>query len=53
MTKAQANQVFHFRVLIDRQLETRDGECILLDGLGLCFDFDANALDRFAVDSWV
>jgi L-alanine-DL-glutamate epimerase-like enolase superfamily enzyme len=39
-------------VLIDRQLETRNGELVLPDGPGLGFDFDANALDRFAVDSW-
>lgn len=47
------DQVLNFRLLLDRQLKTEDGELVLPEGDGLGFDFDAGALDRFAVDAWV
>jgi L-alanine-DL-glutamate epimerase-like enolase superfamily enzyme len=46
------DQVLNFRLLVDRQLKTEDGELVLPDGDGLGFDFDAEALDRFAADAW-
>lgn len=46
------DQVLNFCRLLDRQLETEDGELVLPEGKGLGFDFDTAALDRFAVDDW-
>ena len=44
--------VLNFRLLLDRQLEVHDGLVTLPTGPGLGFDFDATAVDRFAVDGW-
>jgi L-alanine-DL-glutamate epimerase-like enolase superfamily enzyme len=41
------DQVLNFRRLIDRQLETRDGELLLPDSPGLGFDFDEQALAKY------
>ena len=47
------SQVFNFRELIDRQLEFAAGNLTLPTGPGLGFDFEADAVARFAVGPWV
>lgn len=44
------DQVLNFRRLIDTQLEPRDGSLVLPKGPGLGFDFDEEALKRYALD---
>jgi L-alanine-DL-glutamate epimerase-like enolase superfamily enzyme len=44
------DQVLNFRRLIDRQLEARDGDLILHQMPGLGFDFDEQAVKRYALD---
>lgn len=44
--------VLNFRRLVDRQLILRDGELILPTEPGLGFDFDGEALERYALDDW-
>ena len=44
------DQVLNFRRLLDRQLEVRDGALVLHDGPGLGFDFDEDAVGRWATD---
>ena len=46
------DQVLNFRVLLDRQLEVRDGELVVPTGPGLGFDFDAKAVEKFALVPW-
>ena len=46
------DRVLNFRRLVDRQLETRDGELVLPTGPGLGFGFDGDAVDRYALDEW-
>jgi L-alanine-DL-glutamate epimerase-like enolase superfamily enzyme len=44
------DQVLNFRRLIDRQLEQRGGELVLPTAPGLGFDFDEQAVARYALD---
>ena len=46
------DQVLNFRRLLDRQLDVKDGQLVLPTGPGLGFDFDAEALDHYALDAW-
>ena len=46
------DQVLNFRRLIDRQLEVRDGELVLPKLPGLGFNFDQEAVAKFAQDAW-
>ncbi len=46
------DQVLNFRVLLDRQLEVREGELVVPTGPGLGFDFDAKAVEKFALVPW-
>ena len=46
------DQVLNFRRLIDRQLEVRDGELVLPKLPGLGFNFDQEAVTKFAQDAW-
>ena len=45
-------RVLNFRLLLDRQVEVREGRLVLPDGPGLGFELDAGAVDRYAVDDW-
>jgi L-alanine-DL-glutamate epimerase-like enolase superfamily enzyme len=47
------DQVLNFRRLVDRQLETRDGNIVLPTASGLGFDFDPKAIQRYAHEGWV
>ncbi len=44
--------ILPFRLLLDRQLEVRNGELVLPTGPGLGFEFDPGALDHYAVEEW-
>ena len=44
--------VLNFRQLVDTQLEFEDGQLLLPDRPGMGFDFDEDAVERFAVDDW-
>jgi L-alanine-DL-glutamate epimerase-like enolase superfamily enzyme len=46
------DQVLNFRRLVDTQIEVRDGHIDMSQRPGLGFDFDAAALDRYAMNSW-
>jgi L-alanine-DL-glutamate epimerase-like enolase superfamily enzyme len=46
------DQVLNFRRLVDTQVEVRDGHIDMSQRPGLGFDFDAAALDRYAMNSW-
>jgi L-alanine-DL-glutamate epimerase-like enolase superfamily enzyme len=46
------DRVLNFRVLLDRQLRHAAGHLLLHDAPGLGFDFDPDALDRYATDAW-
>lgn len=46
------SKVLNFRKLINRQLEIRSGELVLPDQPGLGFEFDEQAVTRFALDGW-
>lgn len=46
------DQVLNFRRLITRQLEIEDGELKLPQQPGLGFDFDEEAVGRWALDGW-
>src|ERR1700754_890957 len=46
------DQVLNFRRLVDRQLEFADGMLKVPTTPGLGFDFDAAALERYALDAW-
>jgi len=46
------DQVLNFRRLVDRQLQFKDGMLMLPTEPGLGFDFDEQALDRYAVEPW-
>ena len=46
------DQVLNFRRLVDTQLEWRDGRLQLPQRPGLGFDFDAAALERYALTPW-
>ena len=46
------DRVLNFRRLVDRQLETRDGDLVLPTEPGLGFGFDGDAVDRYALDEW-
>lgn len=48
------DQVLNFRRLINRQLEMRDGNLLVPTGAGLGFEFDNEAVKRYALgDGWV
>lgn len=47
------DQVLNFRRLVDRQLESEGGELIIPDLPGLGFNFDAEAVERYAVTPWI
>jgi L-alanine-DL-glutamate epimerase-like enolase superfamily enzyme len=47
------DQVLNFRRLVDTQIEVCDGHIDMSQRPGLGFDFDAAALDRYAMNSWV
>lgn len=47
------DQVLNFRRLIDRQLECKDGHLIIPDLPGLGFQFDAAAVEQYAITSWI
>lgn len=46
------DQVLNFRRLLDRQLEVRDGDLVVPSDPGLGFDFDAKAVERYALAPW-
>lgn len=46
------DQVLNFRRLIDRQLTCEDGYIALSQRPGIGFDFVAEAVDRYALESW-
>ncbi len=46
------DEVLNFRLLLDRQLDVRDGRLVLHAGPGLGFDFDPSALRRFGASPW-
>jgi L-alanine-DL-glutamate epimerase-like enolase superfamily enzyme len=46
------DQVLNFRLLLDRQLEVRDGELVVPTDPGLGFKFDAEAVKKFAHVPW-
>jgi L-alanine-DL-glutamate epimerase-like enolase superfamily enzyme len=46
------DQVLNFRRLIDKQMEVRDGYIDMPQSPGLGFDFDAAAVDRYAMNPW-
>jgi L-alanine-DL-glutamate epimerase-like enolase superfamily enzyme len=46
------DQVLNFRRLVDTQLEFADGMLKVPTTPGLGFDFDAAALERYALDAW-
>ncbi|MDQ7977241.1 mandelate racemase/muconate lactonizing enzyme family protein [Paraburkholderia sp. SARCC-3016] len=46
------DQVLNFRRLVDTQLEFADGMLKVPTTPGLGFDFDAAALERYALDGW-
>ena len=46
------DRVLNFRRLIDRQLELVDGRIMTAPTPGLGFEFDDDALDRYAVGPW-
>lgn len=48
------DQVLNFRRLVNRQLELRDGNLLVPTGPGLGFEFDEEAVKRYALgDGWV
>jgi L-alanine-DL-glutamate epimerase-like enolase superfamily enzyme len=48
------DQVLNFKRLINRQLEMRDGNLLVPTGAGLGFEFDEDAVKRYALgDGWV
>jgi L-alanine-DL-glutamate epimerase-like enolase superfamily enzyme len=48
------DQVLNFKRLINRQLEMRDGNLQVPTGAGLGFEFDEDAVKRYALgDGWV
>jgi L-alanine-DL-glutamate epimerase-like enolase superfamily enzyme len=46
------DQVLNFRRLVDTQIEVRDGHINMSQRPGLGFNFDAAAIDRYAMDPW-
>jgi L-alanine-DL-glutamate epimerase-like enolase superfamily enzyme len=46
------DQVLNFRRLIDRQLDISNGGLVLPTGAGLGFGFNAEAIERFAIEPW-
>jgi L-alanine-DL-glutamate epimerase-like enolase superfamily enzyme len=44
------DQVFNFRSLINRQLETKDGDLLLPKGHGLGFEFDEKAVAKYGLN---
>lgn len=46
------DKVLNFRKLVDTQLVTSGDHLLLPKGTGLGFDFDAAAVDQYAIDSW-
>jgi L-alanine-DL-glutamate epimerase-like enolase superfamily enzyme len=46
------DSVFNFSALVDTRLAVADGHLVLPTGPGLGFQFDPNAIDRYAVDGW-
>jgi L-alanine-DL-glutamate epimerase-like enolase superfamily enzyme len=46
------DQVLNFRRLINQQLELSHGELVIPNRPGLGFDFDEQAVNRYALDPW-
>jgi len=46
------DQVLNFRRLINRQLETVNGDVVLPEGSGLGFEFDEEALGKYAISGF-
>ena len=46
------DQVLNFRRLINRQLETVNGDVVLPEGCGLGFEFDEEALGKYALSGF-
>jgi L-alanine-DL-glutamate epimerase-like enolase superfamily enzyme len=46
------DQVLNFRRLVGKQLEIRQGAVVLPQGPGLGFDFNAEAVERYALGPW-
>jgi L-alanine-DL-glutamate epimerase-like enolase superfamily enzyme len=46
------DQVLNFRRLVDTQIEVRNGFIEMSQRPGIGFDFDASALDRYAMTPW-
>lgn len=46
------DQVLNFRRLLDTQVEVRKGQLMLTQKPGLGFNFDPNAIDRYALGPW-
>lgn len=46
------DSILPFRRVLDRQLEVRDGELVLPTAPGLGFEFEASALNRYALEGW-
>lgn len=46
------DQVLNFRRLVDTQLRFEGGDLIVPDRPGLGFDFDEQAVERYALDAW-
>ncbi|HXV23117.1 MAG TPA: mandelate racemase/muconate lactonizing enzyme family protein [Alphaproteobacteria bacterium] len=46
------SDVLNFRRLIDRQLQTVNGELVLPEAPGLGFDFDEDAVSSFLIEPW-
>ena len=46
------DQVLNFRRLIDTQLEVQEGDLVLPDRPGLGFQFDPQAVERYAIEPW-
>ena len=44
------DQVLNFRRLVDNQLQQKDGDLLLPQAPGLGFNFDDNAVKRYALD---
>jgi L-alanine-DL-glutamate epimerase-like enolase superfamily enzyme len=46
------DSILPFRNILDRQIEAKDGRLVLPTDPGLGFEFDAKAVERFAVNAW-
>jgi L-alanine-DL-glutamate epimerase-like enolase superfamily enzyme len=46
------SQVFNFRKLLDRQIVCKAGRLMMPDSPGLGFNFDAKAVNKYAISRW-